>query len=43
MLVFDSSTLILTAKIELLDAFLKDIGMEIAIPRAVEDECCGGK
>ncbi len=42
MLVFDSSTLILIAKIELLDVFLKDIGMEIAIPRAVEDECCGG-
>jgi predicted nucleic acid-binding protein len=43
MLVFDSSTLILIAKVELLDAFLKDIGMEIAIPKAVEDECCGGK
>jgi predicted nucleic acid-binding protein len=43
MIIFDSSTLILTAKIELLDAFLKNIGMEIAIPRAVEDECCGGK
>jgi predicted nucleic acid-binding protein len=45
MLIFDSSTLILTAKIELLDAFLKDIGigMEIAIPLAVERECCGGK
>ena len=43
MLVFDSSTLILIAKVELLDLFLKDIGMEIAIPKAVEDECCGGK
>jgi predicted nucleic acid-binding protein len=43
MLIFDSSTLILIAKIELLDAFLKDIGMEVAIPKAVEDECCGGK
>jgi predicted nucleic acid-binding protein len=43
MLIFDSSTLILTAKIELLEVFLKDIGMEIAIPRGVEDECCGGK
>lgn len=43
MLIFDSSTLILTAKIELLDTFLKDIAMVIAIPRAVEDECCGGK
>jgi hypothetical protein len=43
MLIFDSSTLILIAKVELLDVFLKDIGMEIAIPKAVEDECCGGK
>jgi predicted nucleic acid-binding protein len=43
MLIFDSSTLILIAKVELLDAFLKDIGMEIAIPKAVEAECCGGK
>jgi predicted nucleic acid-binding protein len=43
MLVFDSSTLILIAKIELLDPFLTDIGMEIAVPKAVEDECCGGK
>ena len=43
MLIFDSSTLILIAKVELLDAFLNNIGMEIAIPQAVEDECCGGK
>jgi predicted nucleic acid-binding protein len=43
MLIFDSSTLILIAKVELLDAFLNDIGMEIAISQAVEDECCGGK
>lgn len=43
MFVFDSSTLILTAKIELLDLFLGEIGMEVAIPRAVEEECCGGK
>jgi predicted nucleic acid-binding protein len=43
MLIFDSSTLILIAKVELLDRFLKGIGMEIAIPKAVEDECCGGK
>jgi hypothetical protein len=26
------------AKVELLDAFLKDIGIEIAIPRAVEEQ-----
>lgn len=43
MFVFDASTLILTAKIELLDLFLSEIGMEVAIPRAVEEECCGGK
>ncbi len=43
MFIFDSSTLILTAKIELLDLFLSEIGMEVAIPRAVEEECCGGK
>jgi predicted nucleic acid-binding protein len=43
MFVFDSSTLILIAKIELLDPFLADIGMEVAVPKAVEDECCGGK
>jgi predicted nucleic acid-binding protein len=43
MFIFDASTLILTAKIELLDLFLKEIGMEVAIPRAVEEECCGGQ
>jgi hypothetical protein len=43
MLVFDSSTLILIAKVELLDVFLRHIGMEIAIPKAVEDECYGAK
>jgi len=43
MFVFDSSTLILIAKIELLDLLLREIGMEVAIPRAVEEECCGGK
>ena len=43
MFIFDSSTLILTAKMELLDLFVSEIGMEVAIPRAVEEECCGGK
>src|SRR5258708_39882177 len=43
MLVLDSSTLILTAKIELLDLFLSEIRMEVTIPRTVEEECCGGK
>lgn len=40
MFVFDSSTLILTTKIELLHLFLNDIGMEVVIPKAVEHECC---
>jgi len=43
MIVFDSSTLILIAKVELLGPFLKDVGMEIAIPRTVENECCRAK
>lgn len=43
MFIFDTSTLILIAKIELLDFFLEQIGMEVAIPRAVEQECCSGK
>lgn len=43
MFVFDSSTLILTAKIELLDLFLNEIEMEVPIPQAVEEECCGGQ
>jgi predicted nucleic acid-binding protein len=43
MFIFDSSTLILTAKIELLELFLGDIGIEVAIPRAVAEECCGGE
>lgn len=43
MLVFDASTLILMAKVELLDPFLADIKLEVAIPREVERECCGVK
>ena len=43
MLVFDASTLILVAKIELLDMFLDTISMEAVIPREVERECCGVK
>ena len=38
MIVFDSSTLILLAKVELLDTFLKDYREKIIIPKAVEDE-----
>ena len=41
MFVFDASTLILTTKTELLHLFLSDIRMEVAIPKAVEQECCG--
>jgi predicted nucleic acid-binding protein len=43
MIVFDASTLILLAKIELLDSFLRDAGLEIAIPVEVERECCSIK
>jgi predicted nucleic acid-binding protein len=43
MLVFDASTLILTARIEILDSFLAGISAEVTIPRAVERECCGTK
>lgn len=43
MFTFDASTLILTAKIELFDLFLDHIGMEVAVPKAVAEECCGGK
>lgn len=42
-MVFDASTLILIAKAELLDSFLTGIGLEAAIPVAVERECCGVK
>ncbi|MGC1486121.1 MAG: hypothetical protein WA789_20210 [Candidatus Acidiferrum sp.] len=43
MLIFDASTLILIAKIELLDAFLTGAPLRITIPPAVERECCGAK
>ena len=43
MFVFDASTLILTAKIDLLEIFLDEIGMEVVIPQAVEEESCGVK
>lgn len=41
MFVFDSSTLILITKIDLLRLFLDGIGMDVVIPTAVEQECCG--
>lgn len=43
MIVFDASTLILIAKVELLDSFLTGIELEAAIPVEVEKECCGVK
>jgi predicted nucleic acid-binding protein len=43
MIVFDASTLILTAKSELLDLFLAHVSARVAIPAEVEKECCGFK
>jgi predicted nucleic acid-binding protein len=40
MVIFDSSTLILIAKVELLDFFLSSVGREVAIPEEVARECC---
>jgi predicted nucleic acid-binding protein len=39
--VFDASTLILTAKCELLDLFLAHLSTPVTIPAEVEKECCG--
>jgi predicted nucleic acid-binding protein len=43
MLIFDASTLILLARIELMETFLASVSTEIAIPREVEKECCAGR
>lgn len=43
MIVFDSSTLILLAKSELLEKFIGSCGQKVVIPRQVEKECCGAK
>jgi len=43
MIVFDASTLILIAKVELLDLFLASVSVPVAIPAEVEEECCGSK
>jgi len=40
MVVFDSSTLILLARTELLDRFLGAAKLKIVVPREVERECC---
>src|SRR3990172_7473951 len=38
MIVFDSSTIILLSKIEILDVFIKNFGKKIFIPQEVERE-----
>ena len=43
MIVLDASTLILIAKVELLDLFLANVNVPVAIPGEVERECCGSK
>jgi predicted nucleic acid-binding protein len=43
MFIFDASTLILIAKIEILDPFLGDVGLDVAVPLEVEKECCSVK
>jgi predicted nucleic acid-binding protein len=43
MFVLDASTLILIAKTETLDPFLRSVELEVAIPLEVEKECCGVK
>lgn len=43
MMIFDASTLILIAKIELLSPFLAGVESQVAIPTEVERECCGIK
>ena len=43
MIVFDASTLILIAKVGLLDLFLSNVSVPVAIPGEVEKECCGSK
>jgi predicted nucleic acid-binding protein len=43
MIIFDSSTLILLAKIELLSPFLDSVVLRVAIPMEVERECCSVK
>jgi len=42
MILFDASTLILLAKIEMLDIFLADIGRKVAIPEKVKEEVLTG-
>jgi hypothetical protein len=41
MIVFDSSPLILLAKAELLELFLRNFPERAVVPKAVQAECCG--
>ena len=43
MIVFNASTLILLAKVELLDTFLDAAGDKAVVPKEVEKECCEEK
>ena len=43
MLVFDASTLILLARIELMETFLASVSVDVTIPYEVERECCAGR
>jgi predicted nucleic acid-binding protein len=43
MIAFDASTLILITKAELLDLFLANVSVPVAIPGEVARECCGSK
>lgn len=43
MIVFNSSTLILLAKAELLDTFLAEFKDKVVIPKRVQTECCEEK
>jgi len=43
MIVFNSSTLILLAKVELVDIFLAALDEKVTIPKEVERECCEEK
>ena len=43
MFIFDASTLILIAKTETLDSFLRSVELKVAIPLEVEKECCSVK
>ena len=43
MIVLDASTLILIAKIDLLDIFLSTVGQKVAVPEEVARECCSAK